>query len=156
MLCIGKVINTHGIKGEIRILSNFKQKKEVFQSGNRLYIDGDKLIINTHRIHKNYDMVTFNNINNINDVLKYKGKPVYIDRNEYTFNEILNEDLIGLQVFGNGKLLGQLEAIENTSKQEILIIKNGTKKIMIPYVSEFVKKITKEKIEVNLIKGMIE
>ena len=55
---------------------------------NHLYIDDDNLVINTYRVHKNYDMVTFDGINDINDVLKYKGKKVYIDRNEYDLSEL--------------------------------------------------------------------
>ena len=74
MLYIGMVAGTHGIKGEIRISSDFKYKDLVFKKGNHLYIDDDNLVINTYRVHKNYDMVTFENINDINDVLKYKGK----------------------------------------------------------------------------------
>ena len=42
---VGKVVNTHGIKGEIRILSNFKYKSLVFQKGNHLYIDEDNYLI---------------------------------------------------------------------------------------------------------------
>ena len=93
MLYIGKVAGTHGIKGEIRILSDFKYKDIVFQKGNYLYIDEDNLTIDTYRVHKNYDMVTFIGINDINDVLKYKGQDVYIDRSEYVFPDLLNEDL---------------------------------------------------------------
>lgn len=79
---IGKVSNTHGIKGEIRILSNFLKKDLVFKKDNVLYFGNnkEKEIINTYRKHKEYDMVTLNGINNINEVLKYKGLNVYIDR----------------------------------------------------------------------------
>lgn len=154
MLYIGKVVNTHGIKGEVRIISNFKYKKEVFKKGNHLYIDDDTLTINTYRVHKNYDMVTFENITDINDVLKYKGKDVYIDRSEYIFDSILNEDLIGLKVYGNGELLGTLEAIDNNKAHDILVVKNEDKKIMIPYVDDFIKDINNEKIDINLIEGL--
>ena len=41
-LCVGKIVNTHGIKGEVRILSKFKFKKEVFKVGNKIYIGNDK------------------------------------------------------------------------------------------------------------------
>ena len=76
MIYIGKIVNTHGIKGEIRILSNFKYKNEIFKIDNYLYIDNIKYQIKTYRRHKNYDMVTFNNFNNINDVLFLKNKNV--------------------------------------------------------------------------------
>ena len=156
MFYIGKVAGTHGIKGEIRIISDFKYKEMVFQKGNHLYIDEDNLTINTYRKHKKYDMVTFDGINDINDVLKYKGKNVYIDRNEYIFPDILLEDLIGTDVYGDGEMLGVLAAIRKNPNQEILVVKNEDKEYLIPNVEAFVKTLTKDKIEINLIKGLIE
>ena len=72
-LYIGKIVNTHGIKGEVRILSDFEYKDLVFKVNNKLYLGDQKeeIIINSYRHHKNYEMITFNNITNINDVLKY-------------------------------------------------------------------------------------
>lgn len=156
MLYIGKVVNTHGIKGEVRIISDFKYKKEVFQKGNHLYIDDDKLTINTYRVHKNYDMVTFDNINDINDVLKYKGENVYIDRNEYVFDGLLIEDIIGANVYDEGKLVGVLSAVRKNVNQELLVVKNGDKEYLIPNVKDFVKNITKERIEISTIEGLLE
>lgn len=156
MIEIGKVVNTHGIKGEIRILSDFKYKDLVFQKGNHLYIDEDNLVINTYRVHKNYDMVTFEGIDDINDVLKYKGKKVYIDRNEYIFPDILNEDLIGTSVYGNGELLGVLSSVIKNVNQELFVVKNGDKEYLIPNVKEFVKNVSLDKIEINVIEGLLE
>ena len=156
MIAIGKVVNTHGIKGEIRIISDFKYKALVFQKGNHLYIDDDNLVINTYRVHKNYDMVTFDGINDINDVLKYKGKKVYIDRNEYVFPDLLNEDLIGANVYGNGELVGVLSSVVKNANQELFVVKNGDKEYLIPNVEAFVKNISLDKIEINVIEGLLE
>ena len=73
LIYIGKIVNTHGIKGEVRILSDFEYKEEVFKINNKLIVDNNELIIKSYRKHKNYDMVTFEGIDDINDVLKYKG-----------------------------------------------------------------------------------
>ena len=156
MLYIGMVAGTHGLKGEIRISSDFKYKDLVFKKGNHLYIDDDNLVINTYRVHKNYDMVTFENINDINDVLKYKGKEVYIDRGEYVFPDLLNEDLIGADVYGNGEPLGVLAAIRKNVNQELLVVKNDEKEYLIPNVSAFVKNKTKDRIDVDVIEGLLE
>ena len=156
MICIGKVVNTHGIKGEVRIISDFKYKSLVFQKGNHLHIDDDSLVINTYRKHKNFDMVTFDGINDINDVLKYKGKKVYIDRNEYIFPDILNEDLIGASVYNNGKLVGVLSSVIKNVNQELFVVKDGDKEYLIPNVSEFIKNISPDEIEVNVIEGLLE
>ena len=53
-LYLGKIVNTHGIKGEIRILSDFKYKSDVFKIGNNLYIGKNKIqeVINSYRVHK--------------------------------------------------------------------------------------------------------
>ena len=56
MLYIGDLVNTHGIKGEVRIISNFKYKSTIFKPSNILYINGEKLKIKAYRKHKNYDM----------------------------------------------------------------------------------------------------
>ena len=156
MLYIGKVAGTHGIKGEIKIISDFKYKDLVFVPGNHLYIDDDNLVINSHRIHKNYDMVTFENINDINDVLKYKGKEVYIDRSEYVFPDLLNEDLIGALVYDNGEPIGVLSAVRKNVNQELLVIKKDDKEYLVPNVEAFVKNKSKDRIDINAIEGLLE
>ena len=114
MIYVGKIVNTHGIKGELRILSNFKYKNEIFKINNFLYIDNIKYQIRTYRKHKNYDMVTLNDYNNINDVLFLKGKQVYSLR-EYV-KEILVTDT-------NKKILFLKEFINNIddNKREIVV-----------------------------------
>ena len=83
-LYLGKIVNTHGIKGEIRIISNFERKDLVFNPNFKIYIGDDKeeKVINTYRHHKNFEMITLKGINDINDVLKYKGLDVYIKRDD--------------------------------------------------------------------------
>ena len=65
-ILVGTIVNTHGIKGELRILSDFS-RKEVFNKGNHLYIGEEKILeeITSYRTHKQFDMVTFKNYNNI-------------------------------------------------------------------------------------------
>ena len=154
MLYIGNLVNTHGIKGETRIISNFKYKNIVFKPNNNLYINNEKLKIKTYRKHKNYDMVTFEGYNDINDVLKFKGSKVYMNKDEYKFPGFLNEDLYGKKVYNNDKYIGTLENIIKGGSGELLVVK-GKKQYLIPYVDEFVKEIN-EDIKLNLIKGLID
>ena len=154
MLYIGDLVNTHGIKGEVRIISNFKYKNIIFKPNNNLYINNEKLKIKTYRKHKNYDMVTFENYNDINDVLKFKGQEVYINKEDYTFPGHLNEELYGKKVYDNDKYIGTLEKIINNGGGELLVVK-GKKEYLIPYVDEFVTNIG-DSIHLNLIKGFID
>ena len=154
-LYLGKIVNTHGIKGEIRILSDFKYKSDVFKIGNNLYIGKNKIqeVINSYRVHKEYDMVTLKGINDINDVLKYKGLDVYINREEYNFEGIIYEDLIGMEVYSKDKLIGIVDDIIKSSAHPIL--KVG--KSMIPFVDEFILNVdnNKKRIDINEIEGLI-
>ena len=155
MLYVGKVANTHGLKGEIKILSNFKYKKEVFLIDNIIYINNERLTIKSYRPHQKYDMITMDGYNRIEDVLNFKGLKVYIDENDYNFSGILNEQLIGLKVYDNDKLIGTVKSIEENGGKELIVIEKEGKEYLIPYIDEFVKNIS-DKIEVNLIKGLID
>ena len=66
-LYLGKIVNTHGIKGEVRILSKFKYKSKVLKKYFKIYIDPNKSeeIINSYRPHKQFDMITIDGITNI-------------------------------------------------------------------------------------------
>ena len=81
---IGKIVNTHGIKGEIRILSDFSQKEKVFQKNFPIYIGKkkEKEVITSYRHHKNFEMITMAGYTDINQVLKYKGLSVYVKRED--------------------------------------------------------------------------
>lgn len=157
---IGKMVNTHGLKGEIRILSDFKYKKEVFKKGMNLYFgfSKEKKIIETYRVHKNYDMVTLKGHTSIDDVIKYKGDLVYIDRKDLKEEIILDEDLIGFSVYKEKSLIGKVESILKNKANNILVVTNNENRYLIPNISEFVKNVNIEKkeITINVIKGLLD
>ena len=159
---LGKIVNTHGIKGELRLLSNFKYKNRVFKKDFKIYIGKDKILeeINSYRHHKQFDMITLKGYSNINDVLKYKSLNVYIDKDDLVLNEneYLDEDLINLSVIVDGKCVGKISRIDKNKFQDILVIVSDSKKYLIPYVDEFIDKIDLENHEIiiNNIKGLIE
>lgn len=68
LIKIGKYVNTHGIKGEIRIISNFSRKDLVFIPSMNIYIKDKEYEIVSHRVHKQYDMLKLKDIDNINDI----------------------------------------------------------------------------------------
>ena len=152
---IGDIVNTHGIKGEVKIISHFKYKKNVFIKGTSLYVGEGKakLIINSYRHHKIFDMVTFVGINDINDVLKYKGESIYIDKNEVKIDGVLNEDIINMDVYDGDSYVGRVTDILNNGVYDILVVG----KSMIPNIDEFINKIDVEsrRIYINSIEGLL-
>lgn len=147
MIYIGKYANTHGLKGEIRILSNFSRKDLVFKLGNILYIDNKEYEITSYRVHKNYDMVTFKGINNINDIEYLKGKDVYIKDIKVDF---LIEDINKYKVLIDNQTIKIKEIIEN-KKYKILVLEDGK---MIPFIDEFVLNVNNDNKTIYIREGL--
>lgn len=123
---LGKYVNTHGIKGEIRIKSNFPYKDKVFKIGNELIINNNTYTINSYRIHKSYDMVTLEGINSINDILFSKNTSVYIDRDKYLLkNDYLDDDLIGFFVYNNKFERKIIEIVYINDTKKLIKTDNG-------------------------------
>jgi 16S rRNA processing protein RimM len=134
MIKLGKYVNTHGIKGEIRILSDFSRKDLVFKKGFKIYIKDNEYIIKTYRKHKEYDMVTLEGIDNINDIINLKGNNVYIKRSDV--EGFIEEDLFTYKVISNNKEYKIIDILDNKA-HKILVLENN---VMVPYVDEFVEK----------------
>ena len=159
---IGKIVNTHGIKGELRILSDFKYKDRVFVQNRRIYIGEEKEehIITSYRHHKVFDMITLSGFDDINEVLRFKNKDVFVKKNDLNLGkkEFLDEDLINLNVIFNNEQVGYVVAIRQVNpKNKIIEAMINNKVTLIPYHEDFIKDIDldNKKIELELIEGMI-
>ena len=152
---IGKIVNTHGIKGEVRILSDFKYKDRVFKPGVKIYIGKNKICeeIVSYRHHKIFEMITMNGYNDINQVLKYKGDYVFVNRDDIILNpgEYLDEDIINLNVYNGNKLLGIVKKIENHNGNKILVIVNDEKRYLIPYNFDIILSINLNEKKINVV-----
>ena len=155
LIYIGKIVNTHGLKGEIRIISDFKYKLDVFKNNNVVYIKDNQYKIKSYRYHKIYDMITLENIESIEQAEEIKGLNIYINRSDYKFDGFLNEDIIGLDVYDKETYKGKVIDILKTSTNDLLVI-DGIKKHMVPNISEFVKEVdlNNKKIYIEYIRGL--
>lgn len=155
---IGKIVNTHGIKGEIRLLSDFPFKDKVFVVGNSILIDDIEYKINSYRRHKMFDMITLEGYNNINDVLFLMKKKVYFDKDKLVLSdeEILDEDLIKFKVIDDDGNIGKITEIFMASSTNKILRVESSHEVLIPYNSPIIKSIDKNKkeIHVSLIGGM--
>ncbi len=125
MIYIGKYVNTHGIKGEIRIKSDFKYKDKVFFVGNTLIIDNQEFVINSYRRHKEYDMVTFKGITDINQIIGLKGSRVYVFNISLGEGEYLDSTLIGFKVYMNNIYRGDVLDIKYLSNSKKILVVNN-------------------------------
>ena len=150
---VGKIVNTHGIKGELRIKDELtkNQRQEIFKIGTNFIIDDNKYLITSYRRHKDYDMVTFKDFNNINDVLVLKGKKVYKDKREINLSskDILDSELITYKVKTTDNLEGIIKSIELTGiNYKIIRLLINNKEVLVPYHKEFILNIDQDKKEV--------
>ena len=88
----------------------------------------------------------------------YKGDKVYINRDEYNFDGILYEDVIGLDVLVSGNKIGVVDSIMKSNAHPIMVIKTDKKKHLVPFIDEFVKNVDLDKKEViiEVIDGLID
>ncbi len=158
VVSIGKVVNTHGIKGEIRILSHFPFKEKVFGVGKKILIGDQTYTITSYRVHKEFDMVTLEGFHNINDVLFLLHKKVFVPKSEIELedDEILDEDLISYTVLTNDGRRGIIKEIFYASEHNKILRIQLDHEVLIPYESPMILKINKENktILIELIEGM--
>ena len=139
-LYIGTIVSTHGIKGEIRIISNLDEqvKKKIFKVDNNLLIDDIEYKIRSYRKHKNYDMVLLNDYNNINEVLFLIKKKVYINNSYLSLTPLEDFDINYKEYKVNDK--GKVLSIDNTgSNYKIIRLLIDKKEVLVPYNEHFIK-----------------
>ncbi len=157
LIYIGKITSFHGVKGEIRIKSDFDYKEKAFKIGNNIYMDNKTYTIKSYRRHKDYEMITIEGYNDLNSVSFLKNKKVYIDKNTLHLEkkELLEKDYIGLQVISNEKDFGFVKNIYKISlKKKIFVVEYKEKEVLIPF--ELIKKIDIEnkKIYIEYVEGL--
>ena len=140
LIIVGKVINFFGIKGELKVKSNFDKKERVFKIGNNILINNEPLKITSVRIHKNNYLIRVNDINDINLVTKYIGYNVYFKKSDLglTDNEYILEELIGADVMDDNENIGKVIEIYTSSNMNYIKVKYSNKTYLIPLIDEYI------------------
>ena len=145
---VGKLVNTHGLKGEVRILSEFKYKDRVFLPGMKIYIGRDKVCeeIVSYRHHKIFEMIMMKGYHD------NKGEYVFVNKEDIKLRpgEYLDEDIIGLNVIVDKKVMGVVKRIEKHNRNEILVVKSVDKNYLIPYNFDIIEHVDLEKKEMSV------
>ena len=167
-LKVGKIVNTHSLKGEVKVISSTDFEEERFKKGSKLLITrGNQLIrevvVQSYRNHKNFLLVKFEGIDSVEEAEKLKNLQIKIDSDEVgelEENEFYFHEIIGCQVFDeNDKNLGEIIDILTPGANDVWVIKgeNG-KEILIPYIEDVVKQIdiTNKKVNIEIMEGLID
>jgi len=163
-ISIGKITNFFGIKGEAKVgYSNENQIKKAKKVIMLDDINKTELTIKSVRFSKNFAIVKFDGINDINEIVKYKGQRIFISKenalNQLDENEYLIKDLIGCKIYNEqNELLGSVESVATNGSQDLLNIKNLIGQInQVPFVNEFFPSvdIKNKKIIIRVIEGLL-
>lgn len=125
---VGKVVNTHGIKGEVRVISITNTPEDRYYEGAPLTwfgTDGsqEELTVRSHRVHKNFDLLTFENYYNINQVEKFVGGMLRISEDyllELPDNTFYIHEVIGSRVIDDtGEEVGKVKEILSPGANDV-------------------------------------
>ncbi|MCY7784997.1 MULTISPECIES: ribosome maturation factor RimM [unclassified Bacillus (in: firmicutes)] len=166
---VGKIVNTHGIKGEVRVISKTDFAEERYKPGNKLYLFMDgrnepvEVTVNTHRLHKQFHLLQFQERQSLNEAEELKNAIIKVpeeDLGELNEGEFYFHEIIGCEVFTeDGELIGKVKEILTPGANDVWVIgRKGKKDALIPYIESVVKHIdvSEKKIEIELMEGLID
>ena len=162
---IGQIINTFGIKGEVKVFPLTDDIKR-FDDLETVYVKTKKesqlYNIESIKYHKNFVLIKFKEINTVEQAETLRNSYLEVDREQaipLNEGEYFIADLIGLEVYSDeGKLIGKVDDIYNTGANDIYVVKDELgKQILLPGIKDVIKNVDLEKgqIIVHLIPGLI-
>ena len=158
-ILVGKIVNTHALKGEVKIKSNTDFDR--FKEESILYIGDEKLEVKVkkHRVTDGFDYCIFYNYEDINLILPYKNKNLYIDASsleELGEDEYYIKDLVNKKVYNeNNDYIGIVKYVSEYPANHMLEIEKENKKIvLVPFRKEFVVEV-KDVIIIHEIEGLV-
>lgn len=164
MLQVGVITDTHGIKGEVKVFPTTDDVNR-FDYLKKAYIDSKEGLIpvkvNSVKYFKQYVIIKFKGINDINDIEKYKKSPLLVTREDAVpleEGQYYITDIIGINVFtDDGVNIGTLKEVLQTGANDVYIVRNSeNKEILIPAIKQCILGIDLEKKEmkVHLLDGL--
>ena len=161
---IGKILNTFGIKGELKVDVYTDFPEDRFKKGSVVYIGEEYLPFKvlTYREHKGFMLLLLEDNEDINLVEKFKGMYLYkskddikpLENGEYYFS-----DLKDLDVYIDDKKIGKVLRVEEGLRNNNLrVLKDeDNKEYLIPFIPVFIRNVDldKKRIDVNWIEGLI-
>ena len=164
-LQVGVISSTHGVRGEVKVfpttddVTRFRQLKKVYLDTGREMLP---LEIQNVKFFKQFAILKFKGIDNINDIEKYRGKSLMIDREDAVDldeDEYFIADMIGMKVYTeDGSEFGTLKDVMETGANDVYIIdslEHG--EVLIPAIKECILDVDmdEERMTIHLMEGLV-
>ncbi len=177
LLQVGAIATTHGVRGEVKVfpmtddVNRFKKLKKVFLDIGKGYQEMEILQV---KFFKNMVILKFKGIDNINDIERYKGKGLFVTREQAVKcekDEYFIADLIGMKVnTEEGQLLGEVKDVLLTGANDVYIVEvaqdspyatrvpGKNRELLLPAIHECIRRVDMEErsMQVHLMPGLLE
>lgn len=157
-ILIGKIINTHGIKGELKVETYTDFIDERFKKNSYIYLGENhlKYEVKSFRNHKNNILLLLKDNEDINLVEKYKGFNIYKDENDIKpldNGEYYFRDIKGLDVYQNNNKVGKvIDMQEGLRSNYMRILKDeDNKEYLVPFMKEFIINVDLDNKRIDII-----
>lgn len=165
LLKVGVITTTHGVRGEVKVYPTTDEPERFLELDYVLLDTGRelrKLEIKNVKFFKNLVILKFKGVDNINDIEKYKGRDLWIPREEgqeLEEDEYYIADLLGMSVvLEDGQEFGTLKDVMETGANDVYIIDSAEHgKVLLPAIKECILDVDLEKnvMTIHLMKGLI-
>lgn len=162
---VGKIVNTHGIRGDVRVMPTTDFVAERFAKGQDLYLQqaGEplKLTVESARQHKGFILVKFVGYDNINDVQAFRDHELMVsgkDQQPLEDGQYYYHQIIGLSVKTvDGEELGTIKEILSPGANDVWVVqRDGKKDLLLPVIDGVVKDVDLDagEVTVELMEGL--
>ena len=150
----GEIVTTHGVRGEMKILP-WGDSPEFLLDFERVRIAGADYKVESCRVQKTCNLLKVKGIDTVEAAQAMRGKTVEVYREDCDPELIFAAELIGVQVFEDGRLLGKITQVLDYPGNKVYVVK-GEHEYMIPAVKAFVldTDMANETMQVKTIEGM--
>ncbi|MGD8190175.1 ribosome maturation factor RimM [Brevibacillus ginsengisoli] len=164
---VGKLVNTQGLRGEVRVVSTTDFADERFAVGNELLLFHPTLHkpltvkIASRRSHKEFELLKFEGLDSINDIEKYKGGELKISEDELLEledDEFYIHQLVGCQVFTDeGEDLGKIVEILQPGSNDVWVVKGKRGEILLPFIDDCIKEVdvVNKRVVCHILEGLL-
>ena len=150
----GEIVTTHGVRGEVKVLC-WLDDPEMLCEFDRCRIDGKEFEMEQVRVQKTCNLVKLKGVDTMEAAQAMRGKKVELYREDIDDEVIFAAELIGVQVYCDGKCIGKVKEVLDYPGNSVYVVR-GEHEYMIPAVKQFVLSTDMEKneMQVKLIEGM--
>ena len=150
----GEIVTTHGVRGEVKVMP-WTDDPRFLLPFKEVLLDGKPFRVESCRVQKTCNLLKLAGVDTVEAGQALRGKTVKVDRSLVSYDVIFVAELIGVEVYADGKKIGKVADVLDYPANKVYVIR-GEREYMIPAVKEFILNtdIEANRMEIRLLEGM--